>query len=67
MKKFVMQVKTWKPTGVCETFEEQWVDVKPSGGRRYEYDTEAEAASMLRVCYGDPQHSGKARVIPVEV
>lgn len=57
---YVMQVKIWKDGKEC------WEDVRPSGGKRYEYDTQAEADKMLRICYGAPEHSGKARVIPVE-
>ena len=57
---YVMQVK------VQESGKEVWKDVKPSGGKRYEYDTLAEASDMLRICYGAPEHSHRARVISVE-
>jgi len=61
MKKFVMQVK------VQEFGKEVWKDVKSSSGKRYEYDTPIEAYHMLDVCYGAPEHAGKAKVVPVEV
>jgi hypothetical protein len=61
MRKFVMRVKVW------EDGKPAWKDVRPTGGKRYEYGTMAEASDMLRVCYGAPEHSGKARVAPVEV
>ena len=61
MRKFVMQVK------VREDGKDVWKDVKPTGGSRYEYDTMVEASSMLSICYGAPEHAGKARAVPVEV
>lgn len=32
---------------------ERWADVRPAGGKPYEYDTRAEAENMARVCYGN--------------
>lgn len=55
---YVMQVK------VFEDGKSVWKDVRPSRGRRYEYDTRDEAERMLPLC---SQYSDSVRVVPVEV
>jgi hypothetical protein len=48
--RFCMQVKTPK---------DEWVDVRPSGGSRYEYATEEQAKNMLAICYPDELRNGR--------
>jgi hypothetical protein len=46
------------------TKDEAWRDVRPSGGKPYEYDDPLTAENMLRLCYdADPS---MARVIEKE-
>lgn len=43
----------------------EWRDVRPTGGRRYEFATRDEAERNRRMCYGAPEHAGKSRIMEV--
>jgi hypothetical protein len=61
--KYQMQIKIVDPT----TREAHWVIIKGSHLKEpYEYDTRAEAESMLRMCYGGALCSDEMRILEVK-
>jgi hypothetical protein len=56
---FMIQIVVESPDGQIG-----WWDCHPAGGAEpYKYATLEEADSVRRICYGDPEHAGKSRVI----
>ena len=62
MRVWIMQVKVPDETRL----RMQWTPVRPSNGPVYKFKTKAEAADMLRICYGDPANTGEVRILEIE-
>jgi hypothetical protein len=45
--KWIIEINVVKNNAPAE-----WLAVRPTGGKRYEYDTHVEAFQMLKICYG---------------
>ena len=45
---------------------EEWKAMHTWEGRVYSYETREEAESMMRMCYGAPEHRERARVVEIE-